>query len=200
MVICVTDRTRCEGDFPQRLHQIAWARPHAVLLREKDLSTEEYEELAVKCKCICDNLKVMLILHTHVEVARRAGISRIHITLKSLEEMAGKLGDFEEVGTSVHSVDEAIAAQHMGASYLIAGHIYATDCKMGVPARGLKFLRDVCDAVQVPVFAIGGINRKRIAAVRNCGASGICVMSGLMRCDDPGGVCKKLVESDASYR
>ena len=87
MVICVTDRTRCEGDFTQRLHQIAWARPHAVLLREKDLSTEEYEELAVKCKCICDNLKVMLILHTHVEVARRAGISRIHLTLKSLEEM-----------------------------------------------------------------------------------------------------------------
>ncbi len=200
MVICVTDRSGCKGDFTELVNEIISSRPYAVLLREKDLPTDEYEELAVKCKYLCDTLKVKLILHSHVQVARKIGISRIHLTLKSLEKMVGRLGDFEEVGTSVHSIDEAIAAQNMGASYLVAGHIYATNCKRGVPARGLEFLKGVCDVVQVPVFAIGGMTCERIAAVRSCGASGICVMSGLMQCEDPGGVCEKLVESDALYR
>ena len=72
----------------------------------------------------------------------------------------------------------------MGASYLIAGHIFATDCKRGLPGRGLPFLREVCAAADKPVFAIGGITPGNIADVRNTGAQGVCVMSGLMRCEN----------------
>lgn len=100
---------------------------------------------------------------------------------------------FKIIGTSVHSVEDAIKAEQLGAIYMTAGHIFATDCKKGLPPRGLDFLKNVCDAVQIPVYAIGGINIAsserensslnvpRLAEVMECGAAGGCIMSGMMR-------------------
>ena len=70
----------------------------------------------------------------------------------------------------------------MGADYLIAGHIYATDCKKGLPPRGRDFLREICSNLSVPVYGIGGISleEKQIGEVLDCGAKGACVMSGAM--------------------
>lgn len=90
---------------------------------------------------------------------------------------------FDEIGCSIHSVEEAQDAVRMGATYLSAGHIFETDCKKGLPPRGLAFLRDVCASVPVPVYAIGGIHldSAQLELVRNCGAAGACIMSGLMK-------------------
>ena len=78
---------------------------------------------------------------------------------------------------------EALEAEALGASYLIAGHIYATDCKKGLPARGTGFLRAVCEAADIPVYGIGGIHldEAQIKEVLGCGAAGGCIMSGMMR-------------------
>jgi thiamine-phosphate pyrophosphorylase len=73
----------------------------------------------------------------------------------------------------------------MGASYLIAGHIFATDCKKGLSPRGLDFLAAVCRVTQIPVFAIGGINDKCYPLVLKAGAAGACIMSETMICHDP---------------
>jgi len=89
------------------------------------------------------------------------------------------------IGASVHSVVEAGDAQALGADYLIAGHIFATDCKAGVPPRGLAFLRQVCQAVSVPVFAIGGITADKVPAIRAAGAKGCCIMSEAMTTQCP---------------
>ena len=100
---------------------------------------------------------------------------------------------FKVIGTSVHSVEDAIKAEQLGATYMTAGHIFATDCKKGLPPRGLDFLKNVCDTVQIPVYAIGGINIAssegddstlnvpRLKDVMECGAAGGCIMSGMMR-------------------
>ena len=66
---------------------------------------------------------------------------------------------------------------------MTAGHIYATDCKKGAPPRGLAFLEEVCRAVDIPVWAIGGIGLDggQLAEVKARGAAGACVMSGMMR-------------------
>ncbi len=94
-----------------------------------------------------------------------------------------KLSDFLAVGCSIHSVEEAKEAQKLGATYLTAGHIYTTDCKKGLPPRGLDFLREVCNAVTIPVYAIGGIHAGtgQILEVMECGASGACIMSEMMK-------------------
>lgn len=89
---------------------------------------------------------------------------------------------FPVLGTSVHSAAEAVEAEALGASYLTAGHIYATDCKKGLPPRGLHFLKEVCQSVSIPVYAIGGIklDGKQLEEVMQYGAEGGCVMSGMM--------------------
>ncbi|WP_455958797.1 thiamine phosphate synthase, partial [Anaerotignum lactatifermentans] len=78
---------------------------------------------------------------------------------------------------------EAEEAEKLGATYITAGHIYATDCKKGLPPRGLTFLEEVCRRVSIPVYAIGGIkiNEKQLREVIDCGAKGGCIMSGMMQ-------------------
>lgn len=87
-----------------------------------------------------------------------------------------------QIGASVHSVQEALRAEALGADSVTAGHIYETSCKEGLPPRGTEFLRAVCSAVRIPVYAIGGIRleENQIRAVLGCGAAGVCIMSGMM--------------------
>lgn len=87
------------------------------------------------------------------------------------------------VGSSIHSPEEAIRAQKAGAAYVTAGHVYVTDCKKGLPPRGLEFLKEVCTKVTIPVYAIGGIHAGtgQIQEVMDCGASGGCIMSEMMK-------------------
>ena len=72
-------------------------------------------------------------------------------------------------------------AQQLGASYITAGHIFATDCKKGLPPRGLGFLKDICRRVDIPVYAIGGITEENMVSALEAGAEGVCIMSGLMK-------------------
>jgi thiamine-phosphate pyrophosphorylase len=85
------------------------------------------------------------------------------------------------LGVSVHSVTEAFEAEQLGATYLVAGNIYETDCKKGLPGKGLTYLKEVCAAVTIPVYAIGGITRARLADTEQAGAYGGCMMSELIK-------------------
>jgi thiamine-phosphate pyrophosphorylase len=87
------------------------------------------------------------------------------------------LKDFTHIGTSVHSVREAIQAQKAGATVLTAGHIFETDCKKGLPGRGLDFLKNVSEAVTIPVYGIGGVTPDNLPALVEAGAAGGCMMS-----------------------
>ena len=101
------------------------------------------------------------------------------------ELTADEKSRFEHIGASCHSVEDAQEAESLGADYITAGHVFATDCKKGLPPRGIEFLSSVCESVSIPVYAIGGISPDNIDLVRQCGAAGACVMSGFMKCSDP---------------
>ena len=85
-------------------------------------------------------------------------------------------------------------AQALGCTYITAGHVFETDCKKGLPGRGLQFLRKVCEVVEIPVYGIGGINEDNIAMVRETGAKGACLMSSLMISEDVEGFMKIMEE------
>lgn len=155
------------------------------MLREKDISLEEYEELALKINNICEVHQVPLIINQNISVAAKLKRRNIHLSMENLRKYKYDLLSFLQIGASVHSVDEATEAQDLGASYLIAGHIFSTDCKKGVPPRGLPFLKEVCDSVSLPVFAIGGITTDKVKDVVMTGAKGVCVMSEAMTCLNP---------------
>ena len=182
-VIAVTNRKLCGRPFTEQLKRVCSHHPKSLILREKDLSEHEYELLAGQVLEICSTYDVPCILHTYTAVARRLGCSRIHLPLPLLKTEVSSLGDFSLVGTSVHSVEDAIEAEKLGASYLTAGHIYVTDCKKGLPPRGTGFLREVCLQVSVPVYAIGGIHldENQMKEIIDSGAAGGCIMSGMMQ-------------------
>lgn len=184
MVICVTHRLLCPDDFLERLDRIAAQHPYAIVLREKDLSESEYEALARDCLRICQKHDVPLNLNSQIAVARRIGCDGIHLPFHLLLQHKNELEDFSRIGVSLHSPEEAAQLADTPATYVQAGHVFPTDCKAGVPPRGLSFLRAVCQATDLPVFGIGGINAERYPAVLQTGAAGACIMSGLMTCND----------------
>lgn len=184
MVIVITNRKLCFGNFLSRLEQLAQAKPGLIVLREKDLDEEEYTNLAQKVSVICSRCQVPLALHSYPEVAKSLHVSHLHLPLSLLKDRELPSG-ISQIGTSVHSIQDAITATALGASYLIAGHIYPTGCKPGLPARGLDFLKNICQTVSLPVYAIGGINMQRVPSVLKQGAAGLCIMSELMQCSDP---------------
>ena len=185
-ILCVTNRRLCSGDFLTQLEKIAKARPAGIILREKDLSEEEYMDLAGKVMKICTRAGVPCILHSFPAAARQLHAKAIHLPLDQFLTMdEGDKASFRVIGVSCHSPEEAAAAEKHGATYISAGHIFDTDCKKGVPGRGLVFLEEVCKAAAIPVYAIGGISPENIETVRHAGAAGACIMSGLMRCKAP---------------
>ena len=159
-LICVTSRALCPSPFLPRLEAIARAGAGAILLREKDLSPEEYAALAL-------------------------GADALHLPMPALRGLDGAVrARFSRLGASCHSLEEAREAQALGCTYLTLGHIFPTSCKPGVPPRGVELLRQVCRAVPLPVYAIGGISPELFPAVLQAGAAGACVMSGPMTCPD----------------
>ncbi|MGN1415057.1 MAG: thiamine phosphate synthase [Anaerovoracaceae bacterium] len=185
-ILCVTSRRLCSGDFLTQLEKIAEARPAGIILREKDLPEEEYMDLAGKVMKLCTRAGVPCILHSFPAAARQLHAEAIHLPLDQFLTMdEGDKASFRVIGVSCHSLEDAETAEKHGATYISAGHIFDTDCKKGMPGRGLAFLEEVCKAVAIPVYAIGGISPENIETVRNAGAAGACIMSGLMRCEDP---------------
>ena len=164
-LICVTNRRLCEEDFLHRIRRIASGGVDAILLREKDLPEAAYRRLAQQCLEICCNTATPLWLN------------------KTLSQETQHL--LPAIGVSVHSPQDAALAASHGASWLIAGHVYPTACKPDLPPRGIPFIRQICETVSIPVYAIGGITADKQPDLRQAGAEGCCVMSHWMQCPNP---------------
>lgn len=181
--IAVTNRHLCRGDFLTRIRRLAEDSYYdAILLREKDMTEREYYHLAGKVLAVCQESGKKCILHTFYHVAQELGHPFLHLPLPLLRTLTGGEKAFAaEIGTSIHSLAQAEEAVHLGASYITAGHIFSTDCKPGLPPRGLTFIKEICEQVPIPVYGIGGICQENERSVVRQGAEGVCIMSGAMQ-------------------
>lgn len=175
----MTARNLCPRPLWEQIPRIRQAGIRRVILREKDLTADAYTALAEKVYLACRKHGVTLVIHGFPETARRLGISALHMPLPMLT--AALCLEFETVGTSVHSIEQLRQAELLGADYVTAGHIYATDCKKGLPGRGTAFLQNICADTQLPVYAIGGITAEKLTELSQTGAAGACIMSGAMQ-------------------
>ena len=192
-ILCVTNRKLCQDDFLARIEQIAACHPAGIILREKDMSPEAYKTLASAVLKICRSYDVKCILHSFSDAAVSLHADAIHLPMHLLRKLSPEQKIcFSILGASCHSVDDALEAKALGCTYITAGHVFETDCKKGLPGRGLEFLKNVCAAVDIPVYGIGGIDADRMALVRDAGASGVCLMSSLMITEDVAGVMKMM--------
>lgn len=181
--ICVTNRHLVKGDYLEQIKKVVNTDISALMLREKDLDEDTYKKLSLEVMKVCENAGVDLIINKFINVADELGVKRIHLPFQDFKNrVASNNIDTKKyiLGTSTHSVEDAIYANNNGASYITAGHIFATDCKKGLEPRGLVFLSKVCNAVDIPAYAIGGINKNNMQACIDSGADGVCIMSGYM--------------------
>ena len=160
----------------------------SLTLREKDLDKNEYLNLVEKIYPICKKHKINLILHQNYDLNldEKYMIEGLHLSyeiFKSLNKniREGLIKKYKRIGVSIHSLDEAKEVENLGASYIVAGHIFETDCKKGLEPRGLKFVEDLSSILTIPIFAIGGMDEKNSQSVIDSGAFSVCMMSSLMK-------------------
>ena len=208
-ILAITNRLLCPGgkeNYLKQIEKIASSGINALILREKDLCAGEYTDLAKDVSALCAKKKLKFIIHGFIKTAAELGCPYIHVPWILFSENYLNLnkahitpGTFCQpkasgaaFGVSVHSQAEARFAEANGASWLIAGHIYKTQCKPGLENRGLEFLTELCQASAIPIYGIGGINENNIADAAKTGAAGICLMSSLMQSLDPSTLVGKL--------
>lgn len=184
--IVITNRHLVQGDFLEQLEKVTKLHPHALILREKDLTDDAYESLAKKVFDLCKREDITCFLHTKIEIARKIGCQNIHLSipvLKGLSETEKKAltEDFCEISISCHSMEDVEIAMAGGATQIILGTIFETECKKGVLGKGVEFVREICQKCPLPVYAIGGMNLQRLLLVIDAGAAGCCMMSGFMQ-------------------
>lgn len=180
-LIAISDRSQC-ADLCAQIRRIARVnKPDMLILREKDLSEREYEALAREVIAVCSDAGIECVLHTFIGAARRLGLKKIHLPMPILLKNPDISSEFSLVGASAHDIDEARTAEALGASYITASNVFETDCKPGMPEKGIDWLTSVCESVTIPVYALGGINAGNISLIRRTPAAGACMMSGYMK-------------------
>ena len=179
-LIAVTDRKLCAGDFTEQVGKIASLHPAGLILREKDLSDEEYTTMAFCIQEICRRENVPFFVHGRLSSARQIGCRNLHLPLQTLQQLGGKPADIDILSVSCHSRKDVMQAVKQGADRIILGTIYETGCKPGLAGKGPAFVREICRETSLPVYAIGGIKPSNLREVMEAGAAGGCMMSGLM--------------------
>ncbi len=151
-----------------------------VHLRERSWSAREHIE--VIDQLVQEGLpREKIIINDRIDLAVTECLGGVQLTSHSIPiQKVKKHFPHLKIGCSVHSVDEAISQEKLGADYLIYGHIFETNSKAGTPPRGLLAFQHLASSVNIPVIAIGGIKPSNIQSVMEMGASGIAVLSGIL--------------------
>ena len=183
--ICVTNRMLCKNNFFEQIEKVCKQEVYAIILREKDLDDESYENLFINCKNICKKYNIPLFINSKISVAIKLNCKNIQLPFTDFLNNPDKLNLFDNIAVSIHSLSEALTVEKVVEQtnqniFLITGHIFETDCKKGLAPRGTEFLKEICDNVEIPVFAIGGINDKTIKQLKDIKLEGVCLMSAFM--------------------
>lgn len=165
-----------------------------VQLREKGLPDDEFLKEAIEVKKLCIEYGVPFIINDNVEVAIKCGADGIHVGQSDMQakNVRELVGEKMIVGVSAQTVEQALAAQTAGADYLGVGAVFHTDTKSDADDVSHDTLREICSAVDIPVVAIGGINKGNIMELKGTGVDGVALVSAIFAADDIESECKEL--------
>ena len=165
-----------------------------VQLREKELDETAFLQEAKDICALCHRYGVPFIVNDNVDVAIACQADGIHVGQEDMAagEVRRRVGDAMLLGVSVHTVEEARRAVRNGADYLGLGAVFPTSTKTDVDQMTNETLRAICDAVDVPVVAIGGINRGNLLKLSGSGVDGVALVSAIFSAEDIEDTCRKL--------
>ncbi len=137
-----------------------------------------------------------LVVNGDPKVAGEFGVRWLHLGSEWLE-LTPPFGRFARVGISVHSLEEAIGADALGADYVTFGHVFSSQSHPDEPGRGLDALAEIVERLDIPVLAIGGIDHSNIGEVVATGCAGASVISAIVDQADPGHATRRLIDAAA---
>ena len=184
----ITDSTGfSEEEFLRRTEEALKGGASLLQLREKDKTTREYISLAEKVHTLTKKYNVPLIIDDRVDVALAMGAEGVHLGQSDMPINTARkiLGDDFIIGATTKTVPQALEAYQQGADYLGVGAIYPTTTKVKTVITSTETLGNICSAVPIPVNAIGGLNKDNIDILKGIPIAGICVVSAIMKADDP---------------
>lgn len=166
-----------------------------VQLREKDCSSLDFYETALRVKEITGRYGVPLIINDRVDIALAVDAEGVHVGQSDLPpSLIRKLiGEEKILGVSAHNIEEAVAACTDGADYLGVGAMFTTSTKADAQAVSMEELMGIRDAVDVPIVAIGGINKDNLERLKGTGVDGLAVVSAVVAQKDIAGAAEELV-------
>ena len=191
----VTDRSWLRGQtIYEQVEQALIGGATMVQLREKELDEDTFMREAVEMAKLCHRYGVPLLINDNVEIARRSGADGVHVGQDDMEAASVRsvLGSDMIVGVTAKTVEQALRAQEAGADYLGSGAVFGSATKLNAKPMTKELLNAICHAVQIPVVAIGGINRQNILELAGTDISGVAVVSGIFAADDIAAECRHL--------
>ena len=192
-IYLVTDEKACLGkDFYVCIEEAIKGGVKIVQLREKNISTKDFYEKALKVKEICKNYGALFIINDRLDIAQAIGADGVHLGQSDMpiEKAREILKDKFLIGATARNVEEAKRAELSGADYIGSGAIFGTNTKDNAKKLEMEELKKIVASVKIPVFAIGGINIDNVGILKNIGLQGICAVSGILSEKD----CKKAVD------
>lgn len=172
--------------FLKKVEQACQSGVTMIQLREKQLTTNQYYELAKMVKQITDTYQVPLIIDDRLDVCLAVDAAGLHIGYDELPVSVARqvLGTEKILGVTAKTVKRALEAEESGADYLGTGAIFPTTTKENAPITLISTLKDICQAVGIPVVAIGGLTCENIHQLSGTGIAGIAVVRDLMQARD----------------
>lgn len=194
-LLLITDRRQAAGHVLDVAAKALEAGCRWLSLREKDLPQEDQATLLRDLLDRAQSCQARVTLHGDPALARLSRIHGVHLAAGSEAAAARRLlGKDALIGLSVHSAEEARAADPKRVDYVIAGPVFETSSKPGYgPALGPEGLALMVKASAVPVIAIGGIRPENVRDCRAAGAAGVAVMGGVMRAKNPAEVVEQII-------
>ena len=187
LLYAVTDRTWLRGQtLKSQVEAALKGGATFIQLREKELDEEAFLEEALEIGKLCREYGVPFVINDNVDIAEKAGADGVHVGQQDMEagDVRRRLGPDKIIGVSAQTVEQALRAQEHGADYLGVGAVFPTGSKADATEVEHETLRRICDAVDIPVIAIGGITRDNVLELRGTGICGIAVISAIFAKQD----------------
>ena len=195
LLYAVTDRAWVgEQTLYQQVESALKGGATCVQLREKQLGDAEFLQEAIQIHGLCQQYGVPLFINDNVDVAVKCHAEGVHVGQEDMNaaQVRQRVGDGMMIGVSAHNVEEARRAVAQGADCLGVGAVFATHTKTDVSQMSRQTLLDICNAVDVPVVAIGGIHKDNILELKGSGVDGVALVSAIFGAEDIEAQCREL--------
>lgn len=187
LLYAVTDRSWLKGEsLYDQVEKALKGGATFIQLREKELNEEAFYQEAVELKQLCRSYQVPFVINDNVEIAKKMDADGVHVGQSDMAacDVRKILGEDKILGVSAQTVEQALLAEQMGADYLGVGAVFPTGTKTDAVEVEAETLKAICEAVKIPVIAIGGIKADNLAELSGSGICGIAVVSAIFAAED----------------